>query len=285
MTSATTTTTRSVPAAAPDVRPRFVDLVHAEWLKMWTLRSTRWAIIGSALLMLAMSIGGAIKDYVNWPDYPEGIKKSFVPFWSIDDAVSNGTVMVMTLILAGIGAAMVAGEYQSGLIRTTFAAVPARSSVMAAKLLVAAAVFSVYGAVMVTACFLSSQAILSGRGIGLSITYPEVGRILFVSAVMAPVSVLSGMAMASLIRNAAGAVVAITGVQLLLPFLLSMDYLVPATISKSLPFTAWRHLSEFTTNWNSPFEYPQTTTWAWATLIVWPIASVVIAMAAVRRDP
>lgn len=56
--------------------------------------------------------------------------------------------MLLALAAGAIGAVSVTGEYGSGLIRTTFTAVPARRSVMAAKAIVLTAVMTVFGAVV-----------------------------------------------------------------------------------------------------------------------------------------
>ncbi|MFF3686085.1 hypothetical protein [Streptomyces sp. NPDC002187] len=56
--------------------------------------------------------------------------------------------MVLILATGSIGALTVVGEYSTGQIRTTFAAVPARRSVVAAKVAVVTAVMLVHCAVV-----------------------------------------------------------------------------------------------------------------------------------------
>jgi ABC-2 type transport system permease protein len=58
-------------------------------------------------------------------------------------------------------------EYASGLIRTTFTAVPQRWAVLAAKAAVTGAAALITGELLAFACFLFTQAILSGRHRGL----------------------------------------------------------------------------------------------------------------------
>jgi branched-subunit amino acid permease len=62
-----------------------------------------------------------------------------------------------------IGAMTVAGEHASGLIRTTFLAVPNRQHVVLAKAVVVASVTSAVGLVTATASFVTAQTILSGE--------------------------------------------------------------------------------------------------------------------------
>ena len=63
-------------------------------------------------------------------------------------------------------------EYGSGLIRTTFTAVPRRRAVLAAKAAVTGAAALVVGEILAFACFFLTQAILSGRHGGLSLAHP-----------------------------------------------------------------------------------------------------------------
>ena len=70
--------------------------------------------------------------------------------------------------------AVFTSEYASGLIRTTFTAVPRRGTVLAAKAAVTGAAALVVGEVLAFACFLLTQAIASGRHGGLSLSHPGV---------------------------------------------------------------------------------------------------------------
>jgi ABC-2 type transport system permease protein len=93
---------------------------------------------------------------------------------------------ILMLVAGCIGAIMLFGEYSSGLIRTTFAAVPARRSVIAAKAVVVAAVMLTFGTVVSAASSGLTQAIYDGQRIGLSITAPGALRAVTASALLAP---------------------------------------------------------------------------------------------------
>ncbi|MEU3372470.1 hypothetical protein ABZ734_18615 [Streptomyces sp. NPDC006660] len=197
MTSTTTQRTalsNAVRAAEPHAR--FHDLLAAEWIKLWSLRSVSWALGISALAVIAINISSAVADYNNWPTYNEGIRALFVPIWAMRDAFTAGACMVLILATGSIGALTLVGEYSTGQIRTTFAAVPARRSVVAAKMAVVSAVMLGYGTVVAGTSFGVTQALLSGRGIGLSLDHPGALRAVAASALLARCAHSSGWASA-----------------------------------------------------------------------------------------
>ncbi|MFC9608911.1 ABC transporter permease [Streptomyces niveus] len=284
-TDTTTYTTADSAAGRPEPRPRFYDLIAAEWIKMWSLRSTPWAFAVSALLVVAINSNAAVADHNNWPGYPEGIKELFVPIWAMRDAFTIGGAMVLMLAAASIGALTVVGEYGTGQIRTTFAAVPARRSVLAAKTVVVTAVTTVFGAVAAVTSFAVTQAILSGRHVGLPFDYPGASRVMVASALLAPVCALVGMGVAALIRHTATTIVGLTLLLLVLPSLLNEGRHWTASLLHALPQGAW---AELVTVGDSPVPvaHPTTIAGSWLVYGLWSLVAVVIALVAVHhRDP
>ena len=116
-----------------------------------------------ALAVIAFNVGTAYDTYRYWPAAGRGgsgadFVRDGIP---LPEAFTANAAMVMMLVPVGaIGALAVIGEYSSGMIRTTFAAVPDRRSVMAAKAVVVTAVTTVFGAVVAVASFGLTQAIL-----------------------------------------------------------------------------------------------------------------------------
>lgn len=282
-TTTIATTDRREPA--PEPRPRFHDLIAAEWIKMWSLRSTPWAFAVSALLILAINTNAAVADHNNWPGYPERIRQLFVPIWAMRDAFTIGGAMVLMLAAASIGALTIVGEYSTGQIRTTFAAVPARRSVMAAKTVVVTAVATVLGAVAAVTSFAVTQAILSGRHIGVPFDYPGATRVMVASALLGPVCALVGMGLGALIRHTATTIVTLTLVLLVLPPLLTEGRHAFATLLHALPLGAW---AELVTVGDSPVPvaYPTTIAGSWTVYGLWSLVAVVLAVVVVHhRDP
>ncbi|MEV4997108.1 ABC transporter permease [Streptomyces niveus] len=266
-------------------RARFHHLIAAEWTKMWSLRSTPWAFAVSVLLVVAINTNAAVADYHNWPDYPEGIRQLFVPIWAMRDAFTIGGAMVLMLAAASIGALTLVGEYSTGQIRTTFAAVPARRSVLAAKTVVVTVVTTALGAVAAVASFAVTQAILSGHHVGLPFDYPGAARVMVASALLAPVCALVGLGLAALIRHTATTIVSLTLLLLVLPSLLNEGRYATASLLHALPQGAW---AELVTVGDSPVPvaYPTTIAGSWLVYGLWALVAVVIAAVAVHhRDP
>ncbi|MFV8184423.1 ABC transporter permease [Streptomyces sp. AF1B] len=274
-------TTLAVPAA------RFTDLLAAEWIKFRSLRSTYWALGSCALALIAFNANAARADYVNYPHYDGPIRREFV-YWALRDAFTSGAAMMMILATAGIGAITVVGEYGTGLIRTTFTAVPDRRALMTAKVLVVTAVMTVYGAVVAGASFAASQAILDGRGLGVAIGHPGAWRVVVASALLAPVSALVGMGMGALIRHSATTMILTTLVLLLLPAFVTDRYHWTACVRNALPYNAWVRLVDIGYG-DHPFtlvpRFPTTVGGGWVVFAVWAgVAAVLTVVVVERRD-
>ncbi|MFF2845637.1 ABC transporter permease [Streptomyces sp. NPDC058001] len=263
------------------------DLLASEWLKLWSLRSMRWALGVSALAIILLNANAAYADYVNWPRYDDGIRSNFVPGWSYRDAFTNNSGITLMLIAASLGSITVVSEYGTGLIRTTFAAVPARGSLMTAKLAVVTVVMTAYGVVVAGGSFWLTQAILAGRDVGISITYPGVVWGVLASALLAPVSALVGFGLGALIRHSATTIVANVVVLLLVPNFLSDDRYWSATLNHALPFRAWQRLLQLDAPLPTPqLPYPATgVAGSWLVFGMWGLVAGVVAVVVVgRRD-
>ncbi|WP_042393171.1 ABC transporter permease [Streptacidiphilus carbonis] len=272
--------------AADEPRARFRDLLAAEWLKLWTLRSNWWAIGLSGLALIAMNANGALADYTYWANYSQDVRDGFVPYGSLSDAFTNNAGICLLLAAGCIGAINVTGEYSTGLIRVSIAAVPARRSLLAAKIAVVSAVMTAYGFVVAFASFWITQAILSGRHAGVSISQPGAVHVIVVSALLAPVSALVGMGLGALIRHSATTMVTVIVLLLLLPNLLTDNHRWEADLSHSLLLRAWQRLKE-----TGPQSLPPglpgyhlaTVAGSWTVYAVWPLVAVAIALTVVHR--
>ncbi|MFI8227689.1 ABC transporter permease [Streptomyces sp. NPDC085900] len=266
---------------------RFTDLLAAEWIKLRSLRSTYWALGSSALALVGFNANAARADYANYPHYSGPILRDFV-YWALRDAFTQGAALMLVLAAASIGAIAVVGEYATGLIRTTFTAVPDRRALMTAKVAVVTAVMTVYGAVVAGASYAVTQAILDGRGQGVPIGHPGAWRVVAASALLAPVSALVGMGLGAVVRHSATTMVLTTFVLLLLPSFVTERYHWTACVRNALPFNAWVRLVDVgygTHPYTLVDRYPTTVAGAWVVLAVWAGVSAVLTVVVVdRRD-
>ncbi|GGX00012.1 ABC transporter [Streptomyces malachitofuscus] len=176
--------------------PGFRDALAFEWTKFTGLRSTVWTTAAIALV----TVTGAV--FV-------GLTDSLQP----DDTVLGGslTLSVVALMTAGVaGALAVCGEYSSGTITATLAAVPRRGRVLAAKTALMAAMLYGIGLVSCTVAYLLGSAVLDG-------THPQGDPLPALFGIAALFSVVGalGVAVGTFVRHPAGAVTAVIAVLLL----------------------------------------------------------------------
>lgn len=280
MTAPTGTTPAATPAAEP--RARFRDLLAAEWLKLWSLRSTPWSLLFSGLAIIAFNVGAAYNQHHYWPEQhmsPAGFIGQGLPLL---DAFTTNAGLIGMIAAGTIGSLVITGEYRTGLIRITFAAVPARRSVMAAKAAVLTAVMTAFGALVAALSFLLTQAILAGVHAGVSISYPGALRVVAASALLFPLSALVGAAFGAVVRHSAAAAVGTVMLLLVLPLVVSANRHWSALLAHAQPFPAWLRLVTV------PYppdgtRFPWTIAGAWTVFAIWALLAPVITGAVVHR--
>ena len=104
---------------------------------------------------------------------------------------------------------VVTGEYSTGMIRSTFAAVPRRLPVLWAKIVVVVVVVGTAMVVASVAAFLVAQAVLSGHRATFSLSDPAVLRVVIGTGVYLTLICLLGSAVAWIIRSTPGSLVGV----------------------------------------------------------------------------
>ncbi|WP_067133711.1 ABC transporter permease subunit [Microtetraspora malaysiensis] len=258
---------------------RFRDLLAAEWIKLWSLRSTSWLIGLGTLAIVGFAANSSLDAYNSWPDFTEMEKARFTP---LNEAFSALAASMLVIGAGSLGALTIVGEYTTGLIRTTLAAVPARHRVVAAKLTVTAAVTLATGTLISAGTFGVSQAILSGRGVAASLGDPGVLRVLAANALLAPVSALVGMGIGALVRHTAAAVVTVCAALVIVPtFFKPTVHQWQNDLFALVPFYVWRnclHLPQLRDDPALP-----TVAGSWAVFALWPLAAAVATLIVVQR--
>ncbi|GGZ06131.1 ABC transporter permease subunit [Streptomyces avidinii] len=260
-------------------RVRWRDLVAAEWIKLWALRSTHWVWGLGTLILLGLALQSSLDTYDSWPQYGPVQRSHYDP---MSEALSGAGVALLMIGAGTTGALSIVGEYASGLIRATLTAVPARHRVVLAKAVVLAAVMSGVGAFVSLGTFTLSQAVLSGRGIGLSVGDPGVPGVLAANAALAPVSALVGLGLGALLRHTAISVVITCGLLVVLPgFFKPTVHQWANELFGYFPYYAWRGtLSQLHPRTGGALP---TAAEAWTGLGLWPVLAVILAVSVVRR--
>jgi ABC-type transport system involved in multi-copper enzyme maturation permease subunit len=242
-----------------------------EWTKLQSVRSNRWTLSAAVIVTLGITVIIAESVAVSRPPAPfDSLTASFLGY-------AEYTVLPVTVL----GVLVFTSEYSSGLIRTTFTAVPQRGLVLAAKTVVTGAAALVLGELAGLACFLLTQAIVSGRHGGLSLSHPGVPRaILAVGLALAACAVV-GVAAGAIIRHTAGAIAAAITVVYLLAVLCAF---LPAPWGTRLgrftmPFAAYQAITEH------PRAGLLSPRLSLVVLLAWPvIALLAAAVVLTRRD-
>lgn len=298
MNTLDTTQTPAGPAtAAPDLRvrdlpPRFRDLCRMEWIKVRSLRSTWAVLIVAVAVTIFINLNGVRSD-LHWIDESGGrprpvmldgkLAPPFVydPLWQ---SLSNISVQFMMLGAAAIGALTMFGEFSTGQIRTTFAAVPRREGVVAAKVVVLTTLTTVLAFAVALVSFLGTQAMLASRHLGMSLDDPNARRAIAGYTLVVPVAALIGMLFGALIRNATASIVGVVAFLFLLPAFFSGDrYRWIREIGKLFPNEAERRLAWWDKSPGTLGRWPQSVHGAWVVLIAWIVVSVVATLVLIRK--
>lgn len=204
--------TGAAPAPVPGGHYGFGGVVRSEWTKMRSVRSTVWSL---AILVVA-SIGiGALVTAVTASHYAH---LSLQDRLTYDPTARSLTGTVLGQLAIGVlGALVVTGEYGTGSIRSTLAAVPRRPWVLQAKALVFGAVALVVSEITAVVAFVVGQAILSGRAPTASFGQPGVLRGVLFDGVYLMLVGLLALGIGFLFRHTAAAITGFVVVLLILP--------------------------------------------------------------------
>ncbi|MFD7703351.1 ABC transporter permease [Streptomyces caelestis] len=276
-----------LPVGAP---ARFRHLLAAEWIKLWSLRSTYWVLGAGALTVIGINVNSAASNadrlaHQQLPsEPPPGVPtRPELLFDPLHTAFVDPAWQLLMVITATVGGIAVFGEYTSGLIRTTFTAVPDRQAVIAAKVTVVSAVMLTLGTLVSGTAFGVTQMLLREYG-GLSLGDPGALRAVTAAALLAPLCALVGMAVGAVIRHAAGSIVAVIALLLLVPALFQGERCRwVKEIGNAMPLSAWERLVMNPERARDLGKYPLTITEAWIVYGAWATAAVAIAMLVVRR--
>lgn len=218
-----TLTLGTKPTAGDRSRPAYKvtggRVLRSEWSKFWTLRST-WITLSLSLVFFIAFAAISASTYKTGGRGPGGDAKN-----GIDLAL--GGLDFAQLALGVLGVLVVAGEYSTGMIRSTLAAVPKRLPVLWSKAATYGVVALVVGSVGSFAGFFASSPALHNTTMALSLSSPGVLRSLFGAGLYLALVGVLGVALGALVRSVAGGIGLLVGVLMLMPLLTD---LLPASL-------------------------------------------------------
>jgi ABC-2 type transport system permease protein len=203
--------------------------LKGEWTKLRTLPST-WR---TAALTGVLAIGFTAAVDLSQLSRHSMTAQQYQSF----DATSAslfGVIIVATL-LGALAVRTVTAEYSSGMIRTTFTAMPARRTVLLAKAATVASFVFPIALLVEVAGFELGQRIFTGDHLQVALSHPGVPRAIAFGAVAASLVSIIGVALGGLIRHTAAATTTLT---LIIVGDVILGQLLPAGLRQYLPGTA-----------------------------------------------
>ena len=193
--------------AASLARLRHANTLRAEWTKLRTVAGTGWLLLGVVVVTVAVSAG---TDAAGICTSSAGCHPD-VTRLSLTGADVGQAVVAIMAVLA------VTGEYGTGMIRTTLAAMPRRTAVLAAKAAVVGGVTLAAGTVAVLGSVLAGELILPGHGLTLPggpMLRAAAGTVLYLTLIA-----LLSLGVATAVRDSAVAIGMVLGLLYVFPIL------------------------------------------------------------------
>ncbi|MGI4895854.1 MAG: hypothetical protein ACRYF3_12150 [Janthinobacterium lividum] len=200
--------------AGPTLSVTFPRVLAAEWVKFRTLRSS-WIVLLAAFV--AMIAFGALIGYNTAAHWGGDLDQ--------EDRVASASLQglyLAQLLIGVLGVLFVSGEYTTGMIRSTLAAVPTRVPVVAAKAVVFAVVTLVALVPASFAAFFAAQGFLRHYGHGTALTAPTALRVIFATAIYLALIGLLGGALGWIVRSTPGGISALVALLLVVPVILQV---------------------------------------------------------------
>lgn len=205
----------------------FFKLVRSEMIKIFSLASTYWLLGIAFVLTVGMaSLFSLIPNQMLSTLKDQGMGQ--LPAEQQSQAVQQAKEMAYNVPAAGIffsilifgafSVVVIAGEYGTGMIRSTMTAAPKRIGAILAKLLVVTILAGLVAFVAMLVSYLVSQAILNPDlrfGLGDS----NVMRSILMNTVYVMLIVVMGFGIGLLLRNSAGGICTIIGILFALPII------------------------------------------------------------------
>jgi ABC-2 type transport system permease protein len=248
----------------PPGRAGFIGTVRSEFTKIRSVRSTYWTLI--AMFVVCVGIGALIcwgqTERLISLMQGETLRGQPIPAGAIKQVVANREAQIRSnavalslfglligqLIIVVLGSLTITSEYSTGMIRTSLATMPRRSTWFAAKGVVFGIVALVTGLVTSFTAFFVGQAILSSQHVNTTIGHHAVfAQVIGGGLFLAATGVLS-FGIGAMLRHSAGAIATSIGLMFVLTILTNFLPSPPSgwfgqtDIDKWIPFFAGSHL-------------------------------------------
>lgn len=190
--------------------------MHAEWIKLRSVRSTMWALLVTVALTVGLGALLAAARVSRWDRLPPAERTHF-------DAAGfslNG-IFLAQLAIVVLGVLVMSSEYATGQIRATLAATPQRLAVLAAKVVTYGAVVLATGTIASFAAFEVGQSIIATKHAQAALGEPGVLRAVLLAPVYLTLLGAMAIGVATVLRRTAGAIATMVGLLLVAPIIVN----------------------------------------------------------------
>ncbi len=201
------------PAGRPASRAAFRHSLHAEWIKIRSMRSTLYVILGTLALGAGLATLNGSSAGSEYATMTAADQLAFDPL-----ALSLKGYLIAQVTIALLGGLIITAEYGSRTVVSTLSAVPNRSRVLAAKAVVLTAIAFLTGLLTTFTGFLAGQAALRDADAPyLLLSDPGAARAILGGALFLALAGLLGLAAGTLIRSTTATVTTLFAALLIMP--------------------------------------------------------------------
>jgi ABC-2 type transport system permease protein len=212
-------------------RVTLLAVIRSEWIKLRSLRSTWWSLLATVVIIVGL---GTLVSSLRAHRFAQEGRVIFDP-----TLISLRGVFLAQLAIGVLGVLVITGEYSTGMIRSSLAAVPHREPVLIAKALVFAATAFIVTELAAFAAFLLGQHALAITHLQAHLRTPGAERAILGAGLYLTLIGLLAVGLGFLIRSTAGAIATLFGIVLVLPILAqALPTPYSTDVSKYLPLNA-----------------------------------------------
>ena len=226
MNATTATPAVAVRPGSSSGRVTIGRVLWAEWVKLWSLRSTRWSLLAAVVSMAALGVIVAAVQMGRWSHLSLHERLAIKP---IDISLTG--LDLAQLAIGALGVLIISGEYTTGMISSSVMAVPRRLPILWSKIGVFASVTFVLMLVASFAAFFGSEAFLGAHDLNVGLGAPHALRAIVGSALFLTVLGVFCVAIGALVRNSAGGISTFVAVMFVIP---GLAEILPASVGDAI---------------------------------------------------
>jgi len=253
----TTTTSAAHVSPAGNQGVTFLGVLRGEWIKFWSLMSTRLLLVFTLVAVVGVgTLAAWLRSQViqelmlhgagAGPGGRGGTGGTLTQAQAEASAAASGLnlygipnagLQIGILILGALAVLFIASEFSTGMIRSSLTAVPKRLPVFWAKAIVLVVISYVLTLVASLLTFLISIPILHSYGITMNFGIDGVVHGIFTGGLYVAGVALMGLSLGTLLRNNAGGIIVLVVLFFVLPFATQLLGLVPGDF--------WKYVNQY----------------------------------------